>query len=115
MKTAGEPNEALCKAIDTVREAGKAAKKDALKHVQTRLDTFRKLSAIDEKPKEGEKDEVEEIPIPEQYIVAAMMDGWTFEEVEQLAEDNPERALRVLAQLYKKSKPKKARSWVYPD
>ncbi len=100
LKKTGETTEAFYNAVENIREAGKAVKAGMEKRVANRLDTLGKIAVIDEK-----SEEIEEIPIPEQYLEAAMGAGWTFEQIEQFVEDNPERALRVLARLYKNSSP----------
>lgn len=100
LKKTGETTEAFYNAVENIREAGKAVKAGMEKRVANRLNTLGKIAAIDEK-----SEEIEEIPIPEQYLEAAIGAGWTFEQIEQFVEDNPERALRVLARLYKNSSP----------
>lgn len=97
----GETTEALYNAIENIRAAGKAVKAGMEKRVANRLNTLGKVAVVEETTKEGDTGE---IPIPEQYISAAMGAGWSYEQIEQFVEENPERALRVLAKLYKNSK-----------
>lgn len=111
LKTAPEPVEAFYNAVKNVEESGKVIKRDMEKRVANRLKMvfdFAKiedeaaktnnLTAIDKTVKSD--DNGREIFFPEEYIEAGMRFGWTYEQIEQSAEERPERTLQILTHLY---------------